>query len=136
LSYLTFEIKAAIVHGSDEEALTPISGSRNVDKEWSSWVLYFNWQATQKWSFAPRFEIFSDDSSGAGTDQYIFSGMGATKANDVKSYTLTTTYQANEYSQFRFEYRTDKADEKIWTDEDGKTQDDLSTISLSWLVKI
>lgn len=132
----TFSIALNGVQGSDEEALTPASGSTNVDKEWSSWVLYFNWQATQKWSFTPRFEIFSDNSSGAATDQYIFSGMGATKANDVKSYTLTSTYQANEYSQFRFEYRADKADEKIWTDEDGKTQEDLSTISLSWLVKI
>ena len=135
---LTDSVSVALngVVGKDEKALTPATGSTNVDKEWNAWVLYVNWQATSKWSFTPRFEIFSDKTSGAASNQFIFSDMGATKANDVQSYTLTATYQTNDYSQFRFEFRNDKADEKIWTDGDGKAEDSLNTLSLSWLVKI
>lgn len=128
-------IAANGVIGSEEDALTS-SGTGSVDKEWNAWVLYLNWQASEKWSFTPRFEIFSDKSSGAATNQYIFSGMGATKANDVTSITLTTTYQASESTQFRFEIRNDSADENLWVDGDGKREDSLNTYSVAWLMKI
>lgn len=130
------------VFGSEEEALATATDER-VDAKWNSWVVYLNWQASKKWSFTPRVEVFSDQSDDdANSDQFIFSDVvdgtnfGATEAVDITSYTMTASYQTNEYSQFRFEYRTDRADEDVWTDEDGELQDELTTLSLSWLVKI
>lgn len=124
------------VIGSDEDALTSSSGTGKVDKEWNAWVLYLNWRATEKWSFTPRFEIFSDKSSGAAGNQYIFSSMGATQANDITSITLTTSYQASRSTQFRFEVRNDSADQNIWVDGQGKAKDSLNSLAVAWLMKI
>lgn len=120
--------------GVDEKSLTPATGSENVDKQWNAQVFYLNWAATDELSFTPRFEIFNDTTSGAATDQFIFSDMGATKANQIKSYTLTTGYKLNDFSQLRLEYRFDEADEKIWAHEDGLKRNQTTT-SLSWLLK-
>lgn len=116
------------VFGKDEEA-----AGNNVDSEWNAFVAYVNWKATKKWSFTPRYEIFSDKTEdGALPTGYFF----GSKANDMTSVTLTSTFHAEENSEFRFEVRQDSTDEKIWQNAEGDFEDSLTTLSVSWLVRI
>jgi len=101
-----------------------------------AWVLYANWKASKKWSFTPRVELFSDEIEGAANNAGNFIFTGATKANDVKTYTLTSTYHQSENTDFRFELRNDQADENLWIKDDGSKEDSLTALSLSWLVRI
>lgn len=121
--------------GTNEEASAPESGSENVDTKWSAYVLYAHYKVSDSWAITPRLEIFNDDTTDAATSGYIFSGMGATKENTINSSTLTFTNYLDENSEIRLEYRQDKADEKLWTDEDAEKADSLTTIGVAWLAK-
>jgi hypothetical protein len=131
---LNFAVNAVL--GQDERTLTALSGLDNVDKKWSSWVVYLDWKFLPRWSISPRFEIFSDKTKDAAADQYIFSSMGATSANKLKSFTLTSSYILNKYSELRFELRRDNSDEKLWQTSKGEKKDYQDTISFSWLARI
>ncbi len=120
------------VIGSDEKVLENDDDEKVIDKKWNAWVLYLNWKASEKWTFTPRYELFSDKSKLAG----FFIDEGATKPNDITALTLTSTFNIDDYSQLRFEVKRDMADEKLWTDAKGKKDDKFDTLSLSWMMKI
>ena len=122
------------VMGTDKEALAPTNVSdENIDKKWSAYVVYVNWQASDKWSFTPRYEIFNDDSASGASSGYIFGGA---EASTVNSLTLTSARKLDENSELRFEVRSDSSSDDLWTDTDGEAVGTQNTLSASWLLTI
>jgi hypothetical protein len=96
-------------------------GSDEVDDEgvdWYGFAFGARFQATDKWAFSPRYEIFKDsDGFATGTSQTL---------QDI---TLTGEYKAAGGLLARFEFRTDFSDEDYFVKDSGalvSTQPSLS----------
>ncbi len=86
--------------------------------DWSGVAIGVKYQASDKWAFSPRYELFSDsDAWATGTDQTL------------QEITLTGEYKAPAGLLARIEFRTDFSDEKFFLKDSGslsKTQPTLA----------
>ncbi len=79
---------------------------------------------TDKFSVGARVEYF-EDPEGARTGTADFSGT---------NYTVTPAYKIAENLTFRAEYRYDRANKKVWQDDNGTAKDTSSTTSAEFIV--
>lgn len=79
---------------------------------------------TDKFSVGARWEYFDDD-EGARTGT---AGLAAT------NYTITPAYKCTDNMTVRAEYRYDRANKKVWQDDEGVAKDKSSTVGLQFLL--
>ena len=102
--------------------------STNKTAKWDGLAGYANYAFTDKWRGSLRTEKFKDKNCFRTT-----CAAGAT-AQTIKETTLTAGYALAKNSELRAEYRTEKSDKKVYT-EDGRTTDKQNMLALEVVYK-
>jgi len=94
---------------------------------WQGLALYGKYDVTDIWSLAGRWEWF-DDRDNVRT-RLTTLGSSTPPDLDFYEYTLTSQWKLREHVLARLEYRHDKADERVFTHDDGGLSTVMDTVA-------